>query len=165
LAAAASTVEKTVDAVVPASQVAAIARRREVRYATVDAIEGRAARSSKAEPGWFCVWGVVAVQIEGRVNGMVSLEDRLVLVKAADEEGAKRRLERMWTRYAEPYMNLHGGLVRWQLISISDVYPLCGETLDPRGTEVYSRLRTVRMRPEFRWRPEKGTTRHKRAPK
>ena len=36
--------------------------------------------SWKAEPGWFCVWGVVAIQIEGQGNGTVDLEDRLVLV-------------------------------------------------------------------------------------
>ena len=66
------------------------------------------------------------------------------------------RNEAYATRYAEPYMNPDGYLVRWQLISIHDVYALFDEALDPRGTEVYSKLRTVRMRPEYRWRPKRG---------
>lgn len=53
-------------------------------------------------------------------------------------------------------MNPGGYLVRWQLISLRDVFALFDEVLDPRGTEVYSKLRTVRMRPEYRWRPKTG---------
>ena len=82
-------------------------------------------------------------------------------MKANDAADAQRRLQRMWTRYAEPYMNPDGYLVRWQLISIRDVYALFDEAIDPRGTEVYSKLRTVRLRPEYRWRPEKRTRAHR----
>lgn len=53
-------------------------------------------------------------------------------------------------------MNPDGCLVRWQLISIREVYALFDEALDPRGTEIYSKLRTVRMLPEYRWRPKRG---------
>jgi hypothetical protein len=145
----------TIDAVVPAKQVAALATRQYVKYVTLDAIEGRRKRARRSTPGWFCVRGAVAVQIEGQVKGSLSLEDRLVLVKAKDPDGAERRLQRMWTRYAEPYMNSEGYLVRWQLIEVRDVYALFDETIDARGTEVYSKLRTVRMRPEYRWQPGK----------
>ena len=55
----------------------------------------------------------------------------------------------------EPYMTPAGYLVRWQLISVRDVYTLPDEAIDPRGTEVYSKLRRARMQPEYRWRPEK----------
>jgi hypothetical protein len=82
-------------------------------------------------------------------------------VKANDTDDAQRRLQRMWTRYAEPYMNPDGYLVRWQLISIRDVYALFDEAIDPRGSEVYSKLRTVRMRPEYRWRPGKRARAHR----
>jgi hypothetical protein len=47
-------------------------------------------------------------------------------------------------------------LARWQLISIEDVYALFDDAIDPRGTEVYSKLRTVRMRPEYRWREKRS---------
>ena len=145
----------TIDAVVPANQVVALASGRHVKHVMLDSVEGRQKRFRRSGLGWFCVWGVVAIQIEGHVKGSLDLEDRLVLVKANDASDAQHRLQRMWTGYAEPYLNPDGYLVRWQLISIRDVYALFDETIDPRGTEVYSKLRRVRMRPQFRWRPEK----------
>ncbi len=99
---------------------------------------------------------MVAIQIESQVDGTVHVEDRLVLVKARDIEEAKRRLQRVWSRYAEPYMNSAGYLVRWQLIAIRDVQELSDGTIDPRGTEVYSQIRRVRMRPEYRWHPSRA---------
>ena len=116
-------------------------------------IDGRRKRVRRSVPAWFCVWGVVAIQMEGKIKGAVSLEDRLVLVRAMSPDDARRRLERMWSKYAEPYMNPDGYLVRWKLISVQDVYELSDNEINPRGTEVYSRLRRVRMRPEYRWRP------------
>jgi len=151
----------TIDAVVPANQLAALASRRYVKALMIDTIEGRRQRRRRSGLAWFCVWGVVAIQIEWQIKGSLDLEDRLVIVKANDAADAQRRLQRMWTRYAEPYMNPDGYLVRWQLISIRDVYALFDEAIDPRGTEVYSKLRTVRLRPEYRWRPEKRTRAHR----
>jgi hypothetical protein len=145
----------TIDAVVTADQVVELASRRQVKYLMLDTIEGRRKKVRRAGLGWFCVWGVVAIQIEERVKGSLTVEDRLVLVKANDLEDAKRRLERMWSRYAEPYMNPNGYLVRWQLISIRDVYELPDRAIVSHGTEVYSKLRQTRMRPEYCWRPAK----------
>jgi len=121
----------------------------------LDTVEGRRKRLRRSGLGWFSVLGVVAIQVEGQVKDSLDLEDRLMLVKANDPEDAQRRLQRMWSRYAEPYMNSAGYLVRWQLISVRDVYTLPDEAIDPRGTEVYSKLRRARMQPEYRWRPEK----------
>jgi hypothetical protein len=132
-----------------------LASRPYVKDVMIDTIEGRRQRFRRSGLAWFCVWGVIAIQIEGQTKGSLDLEDRLVLVKANDTDDAQRRLQKRWTRYAEPYMNPDGYLVRWQLISIRDVYPLFDQAIDPRGTEVYSKLRKVRMRPEYRWRPEK----------
>ena len=101
--------------VVPANLVVRLANRREVRDVFLDAIQGRSPRPHARSRRWFCVWGVVAIQIEGRIRGSLSLEDRLVVVKARDPEDAKSRLERMWTHYAEPYLNTDGFLVRWQV--------------------------------------------------
>ena len=147
-----------IDAVVPAHTVVALASRREVNYVMVDTIEGRQKRLRPAGLGWFCVWGVVAIQLEGQTRGSVDVEDRLVLVKATDADDAQRRLARMWTTYSRPYLNPDGHLVRWQLMSIRDVFELFDNKIDPRGTEVYSRLRRMRMRPEFLWHPTEGRT-------
>jgi hypothetical protein len=35
-------------------------------------------------------------------------------------------------------MNLHGALVRWQLVDVQDVYEIYDDTIDPRGTEVFA---------------------------
>jgi len=145
----------TIDAVVPASRVRDLASRPQVNHLMLDTVEGRRKRLRRSGLGWFSVLGVVAIQVEGQVKDSLDLEDRLMLVKANDPEDAQRRLQRMWSRYAEPCMNSAGYLVRWQLISVRDVYTLPDEAIDPRGTEVYSKLRRARMQPEYRWRPEK----------
>jgi hypothetical protein len=142
----------TIDASLPAHLVAALGRRPEIKDVILSAIDGRRKRVRRSGPAWFCVWGVVAIQIEGQTKGAVSLEDRLVLVRATSPDDARRRLARIWNTYAEPYMNPDGYLVRWKLISVQDVYALSDSEIDPRGTEVYSRLKRVRMRPEYRWR-------------
>jgi hypothetical protein len=145
------------DGRLPAREIRALANRREVQYVRVGSVRGRRPRPLKLDRGraWFCVWGNVAIQIEGRVRGSVTLEDRLVLVRAHDPNDACRRLRREWRNYAKPYLNPYGYLVRWQLISVRDVYGITEDPLDPRGTEVYSRLRTERMKPEYRWLPRK----------
>ena len=131
------------------------ASRPQVNHLMLDTVEGRRKRLRRSGLGWFSVLGVVAIQVEGQVKDSLDLEDRLMLVKANDPEDAQRRLQRMWSRYAEPCMTPAGYLVRWQLISVRDVYTLPDEAIDPRGTEVYSKLRRARMQPEYRWRPEK----------
>jgi hypothetical protein len=98
------------------------------------------------------VWGVVAVQVEGQRSGNVTVEDRLVLVKAFDAQDAVNCLRPEWERYAEPYLNPKGQLVRWKLVGIQDVYEVYDESFSPKGAEVYSRLRTVRMKPEYEWK-------------
>jgi len=92
---------------------------------------------------------------------MVDIEDRLVLVKAFDASDARRRLRHEWAEYATPYLNPYGSLVRWQLVSVRDVYPLTQDELDPRGTEVYSQLRTEKMKPAYHWSPRFQSRRKK----
>ena len=60
--------------------------------------------------GWFCVWGIVAIQVEGQRSGMMTVEDRFVLVKACDARDAARRLGPAWKSYAAPYLNPDGDL-------------------------------------------------------
>lgn len=101
---------------------------------------------------WFCVRGCVAIQIEGETRGMQTVEDRFMLVRGASPRDAEERLRGQWRRYAEPYLNPHGQLVRWKLEAVTDVYQIAEEVLDPGGTEVYSKLGRRRLRPEFAWR-------------
>ena len=143
----------TADGSLPAHTVRRLATRPEISELWISAIDGRSASAPSAKEGWFCVWGIVAVQVEGQRSGMTKVEDRLVLVKASGVEDAVDRLAPAWKAYAEPYLNPEGYLVRWHLVEIKDVFALYDDRLSPGGTEVYSRLRTVKLRPEYQWRP------------
>ncbi len=141
----------TVDVASRANQITALARRKEVTAVWLKAISGRRARKLRPSRVWFCVWAIVAVQIEGRRTGTATAEDRLVLVKARNTSDAERRVRRKTKGEARPYLNSDGELVRWVLVSVKDVFELFDEVIDPDGTEVYSKLRRMRMRPEFSW--------------
>lgn len=141
----------SLDGKLPANRIADLASRPEVAWVWVKGIAGRAKRRQRPKLAWFCVWGVVVIQIEGRKSGTVDLEDRLVLVKAYDADDAVKRLRPEWAAYGKPYMNPAGYLVRWKLISVKDVYEVMEEELPRGGTEVYSRLRSSRMKPEYQW--------------
>jgi Domain of unknown function (DUF4288) len=143
----------TLDGSLPANRVRRLAERPEVSELCVSAIEGHSPSARSAKAGWFCVWGVVAIQVEGQRSGMMKVEDRLVLVKASGVEDAVNRLAPAWREYAEPYLNPDGYLVRWHLVEIKDVFALFDDSVSPEGTEVYSRLRTVKLKSEYQWRP------------
>jgi hypothetical protein len=145
----------TLQAVVPAREVAGIAAAPGVADVSIQNIKGlrrRLGAGGCRQLDWYCVWGNVAIQIEGRSRGMVSLEDRLVLLKANDEQDAKKRLRMEWRMYAQPYMNSSGHLVRWQLVRVLDVYQLVDAEINPKGTEVFSRFTEKRMCPAYAWR-------------
>jgi hypothetical protein len=142
----------TLDGSLPANQIARLASRPEVASVWVSAIAGRTKYRRRPEQSWFCVVGCVAIQVEGQRTGRIDIEDRFVLVRAYDRQDAIDRLRPEWDRYARPYLNPHGYLVRWQLVDVKEVYSVPGDELSPRGTEVYSRLRTVKMKPAYRWK-------------
>lgn len=143
----------TVDGILPANRIRRLASQPEVAELWISAIKGRAAYRRRAKEGWFCVWGIVAMQVEGQRSGMMEVEDRLVLVKALSPDDAIERLGPTWKKYAEPYLNPDCRLVRWRLVEIKDVFGLFDDRISPEGTEVYSRLRTIRLKPQYRWRP------------
>jgi hypothetical protein len=142
----------TIDVAARADQAGKLAGRREVTAVNVDFIEGRRPLNPPPSRAWFCVWAIIAVQIEGHRKGAVTVEDRLVLVKAFSAKEAASRVRRTTKRETQPYLNLDGELVRWQLVSVKDVFELFDDVIDPDGTEVYSKLRRIPMRPELAWR-------------
>lgn len=140
----------TLDGTLPARAVRSVAGTPGVHVYVKD-IRGLRRKRSRRATGWFCVWGRVALQVEGKSRGMIDIEDRLVLVKAPNEQQAKARLSRYWREYSKPYLNNRGELIRWKFEEVGDVYELLEEEIDPSGTEVYSRLVQRRMRAEDRW--------------
>ena len=156
-------IAKIVEGRVAADQVMRLAARSEVESVVVTSIPGRRRRqTAAARECWYCVRGLVAVQIVGQRVGLQSVEDRFIVLRATSAEDAQRRLRRQWREYAKPYMNVLGELVRWQLEKVTDVYDICEDKLDPDGAEVYSRLRNRRLRRQFVWlgarrsRPTRG---------
>lgn len=143
----------TLDATIPASSVSRIAAENNVVHVIVEKIPGLRKRPRPRKPGWFCVWGRVAIQVEERTKGRVDVENRLVLVVATSEDQAKHRLSKEWRRYASPYLNSRGELVRWQLVEVVGVCEILEDELDPRGTEVYSWFTSRRMSRAYVWRP------------
>jgi hypothetical protein len=143
----------TLNAVVPASAVARVAAEQGVSHVWIYKVRGLRRKQAKRQLAYFCVWGSVAIQVEGRSHGLIDVEDRLMLVRALTEEDAKRRLMRHWREYAQPYLNSQGEMVRWQLVEVLDVYELCESEIDPAGTEVYSRIRPRRMKAAYVWKP------------
>jgi hypothetical protein len=102
---------------------------------------------------FYAVRARVAIQIEGETEGFQTIEDRIVLVRARSFEDAEERLASEWESYGEPFLNSRGERVRWHLEEVVDVYDLLTNKIDPKGTEVYSRLSRRKMKPEFEWHP------------
>jgi hypothetical protein len=127
----------------------ALARSPGVRSVHVRSLAGRRRRRRPPQTlDWFCVRGLVVIRIEGATSGMQTTEDRFVLVRAKDPQDAEGRLADHWRSYAEPYLNSAGDLVSWKLEKVVDVYSLGQSSIDPAGTEVYSRLGRRRLRAE-----------------
>ena len=139
----------TLDAVVPVRIVERLAGTPGIESVFVSSVRGLRAKQSARIRRWFCVWCCMAIQVEGRSRGMITVEDRLVLVKARSAQEAEARA----IRKAEdvPYLNAAGYLVRWKLTAIEDIHELFDNEIDPRGTEVYSRMGARKMRAADRW--------------
>lgn len=136
-----------------AREIFEIAKAAGVHSVHVSKVAGLRRRLSNKLPlEWYCVRALVVIRVEGATSGMQSLEDRFMLLRASSFEDAEKRLNRQWREYAIPYLNSDGQLVSWQFDHVTDVYSTSEYAIDPTGTEVYSKLSSRRMRPEFVWK-------------
>lgn len=112
-------------------------------------------RRARKKQQFFCVKTILAVQIEGIADGLQLYEERLVLIRAACCEQACEKVQAAGAKYAQPYLNSDGQLVRWQLESIDDCYETSltalSEFNNPVGVEVFSVLKRRRITPERIW--------------
>src|SRR5262249_52363444 len=58
----------TLDAVLPAAVVARIAAEPGVEHVFVNKVRGLRPKRAASRPGLFCVWGSIAIQVEGRTR-------------------------------------------------------------------------------------------------
>jgi hypothetical protein len=146
----------TSDSVAAARDLPGLLRYPELSDIGVNKIQGVRRKRAPRRLSFYAVRARIALQVEGQTDGLMSVEDRIVLVRAFSAEDAERRLAPEWKSYAEPYLNPNGEMVRWHLEEIVDVYDLSTDEIDPRGTEVYSRLSRRRMRPDLEWHPRRS---------
>jgi len=137
------------------AEVATVAAEPGVQSVALLEVPGRLRRRAVRSTPWFCVRARVAIQVEGEERGLQTVEDRFMLVRAASAKDAERRLLPRWREYAKPYLNSKGQCVRWKCEEVTDVYEAVLEDEEnPDMAEVYSRLSSRRMRPEFVWRSD-----------
>lgn len=104
---------------------------------------------------FYCVKMTIAIEIEGRKKGVQTIEERFVLVKANSFDSAYKKVEKQKKKYAEPYLNLHGELVRWKIESLDDCFATdinSPEDLNnPEGVEIFSTLKKRRLTAKHAW--------------
>jgi hypothetical protein len=121
----------------------------------VEKIEGRKPVPKKrgSVPNYYGIWARYAIQVEGYRSGMQSYEERILLVRANTAEEAEEIVRKDSAGYAEPYLNPNGEMVCWALEKIVDIYDTGSSEVTKRLFEVYSELRSRRMKPERGWNP------------
>ena len=103
---------------------------------------------------WFAVQARFAIQIEGQTKGMQTYEDRILLVKAISANNAEKKLLREFKAYSKSYLNSDGYMVRWVFEKVLDTYHLFDDEILDEGTEVFSVLKSRKMKPEYQWLPK-----------
>jgi hypothetical protein len=106
-------------------------------------------------PQNFAVLVRLSEEVAGKRRGMQSIDERTVLLKAADAADAKRKAEKHFRRscYTDPYVLPSGTPVRWRFERVVKVRPV---VLDPLGdgvTTVWYSGGKRRMKPGAGWRP------------
>jgi len=126
-----------------------------VEHIWIEEIDGLNKQKLPKEELWFAVKANFVIQIEGQCRGYQDIEERIVIVRAYDCNDAKKRLLKNFKDYDEPYLNKYGEMVRWHFDEVVDVYEMNEDTIDPKGTEVYSQFKRRRLIPEYEWHPLK----------
>lgn len=129
-------------------------------FSYVKSIVIRKLDGAKKKPGrtidqFYCVKMTVAIQIEGFISGLQTIEDRYVLVKAKSEEAAYNQVARQEKKYSKPYFNSDLRLVRWKIESYDDCFCTSiseyKEIVNPKGVEVFSVLRNRKLTKARSW--------------
>lgn len=104
---------------------------------------------------FYCVRMTVAIEVEGRKKGLQTIEDRFVLIKANSFDDAYKKVEKHKKKYAEPYFNPYGELVRWKIESLDDCFSTDINSFedlnDPEGIEVFSTFKKRKLTAKRSW--------------
>lgn len=105
----------------------------------------------------FAVKARFAIQIENRIKGNQTYEERILLIKAKNGEEAEQKLIPQFKEYEEPYLNSDGALVRWKFETFIDYYQTdyisLGEMQEDenKGIEIFSILKGRRLNEDRIW--------------
>lgn len=141
----------------PVRQLPALLKLAAVEGVWLEEVEGLAPKPPVATLKCWSIKARFAVQIEQQKTGLQTVEERMLLVAAPDEEAARQQLRPAFASYAEPYLNADGYLVRWQFEQFLDAYEveagaLAGQ-LPAEGLEVFSETKSRRLTSAQAWLP------------
>lgn len=143
----------------PLDQAAELRQKPFVGHISVDAIEGLEKKEPEPEPVFWRIKARFAIQVEAEESGLQTYEDRIVLIKALDEEDARKKLLKAFESYGEPYLGASGKLVRWKFETFLDAYCTSVHSVEDfsgeAGVEVFSELRNRKLKPEQVWKLNK----------
>lgn len=121
----------------------------------INKIDGARKKRQKKELSFYCVKMTVVIEIEGIENGLQTIEDRLVIIKAKSQEDAYLKLEQKKDEHSAPYLNCEGRFVRWRIESFDDCFETEINNISnlnaPEGVEVYSKFRSRRLKKGNAW--------------
>ena len=144
-----------VKVVLPLNQLPALLATAAFKTISIESIEGISRKTPESESFFWSIKARFSIQIENETGGFQGYEDRILLVKAVDEEEAHRKLLPGFDSYAEPYLNSAGLLVRWQFEEFLDAFATDVSSLETflrdEGVEVFSELRNRKLKPEMEW--------------
>lgn len=124
---------------------------KDIEHISILGQENNVEMGLKASELFFTIVVRFAVQIENKTKGLQTFEDRMLLVKGANLETAKLRLQQSFKDYEKPYLNSSGELVRWKFEAFIDAYEVNYASLEDmlshlnKGIEVFSSLRNRRL--------------------
>jgi hypothetical protein len=88
---------------------------------------------------WFAASLLFKSNLPNEPEAQALWEERIVLIRAADEEEARMKAEDIGKRREHEYPAAAGNPVRWTFEKIESVRQILGDHLE-HGTEVYSRF-------------------------
>jgi hypothetical protein len=111
----------------------------------------------KTEPveKFYCVKMTVVIYVEGIASKKHDAEERFLLIKANSFDDAYAKAELQKKKYATPYLNPSGRLVKWQIETFDDCYETdiasFKDLESDEGVEIYSKLKKIKSKSVKVW--------------
>ena len=91
------------------------------------------------EEQWYGVTLQFRCRVGDGVAGPWTCDEQIRVIRARDEETARRKAQELGKKEEHSYDNQFGELVSWECIALTNIYAIIEETIAD-GTEISSRL-------------------------